>query len=472
MLKNPANHHLQSLSSENKTSHLLEASFSSYLSSNDEEAFKKKLTDSSRNLNPFREDDLLHMVKKKEEDGEIGVFSAEKYFNGGIVDSPRVPNMPARKVHHHHHHQKEKQEADKEEEPRKIKAGTPSIRSESSWNSQSALLKSAMKNSSRNDNNKKVKGKSFLANLGCKCYCSDKDSVDISSNTSGEICFSKNSSFGMVPEKTKTTPKKIFKTVSSSGLENQLVKMHLQEEEEEEAKARKSLEVFGSPILENRSKSMSFDKRHTIITVPIVASPKMQEEMDLSANSGGNYINDAASDASSDLFEIESLTGAIKSNPYLARQTSDATHNSGCLTPTTCYAPSEASIEWSVVTASAAEYSVMSDCDEQRSVATIRSPIRLSSFGASTNVESKGGSNNRDIQRRRAGNLLGCKSHKAVRVAGDAFLRCEKSSSSPHKLHQVTKTASYGTRHGQLGFANSQPMQRSHSPLASQFLYT
>ncbi|CAB4264614.1 unnamed protein product [Prunus armeniaca] len=67
------------------------------------------------------------------------------------------------------------------------------------------------------------------------------------------------------------------------------------------------------------------------------------------ANSGGViYHNESDSDASSDLFEIESLTG--KANPFLARQASDAA-TSGCMTPTTCYAPSEASIEWSVVTA-------------------------------------------------------------------------------------------------------------------------
>lgn len=463
---NSSLHHPQSLNSQTKNNHLLEASFSSYLNSN-EGNFGRKLADSSKNLNPFssnREDDLLHhMGKKKEEDEEIGVFSAEKYFNGGIEDSPRVSSMPARKPNPHPH-QKNKQET-APEETRKSKVpsrGTPSVRSESSWNSRSALLKSAVKNSSRGSK-KKAQGKSFLANLACKCSCSDKDSVDINSNASGEISFSKNDSFGVVPEKTMT-PQKAFKTVNF-GLENQLVKVQLEQDDEAE-KARKSLEVFGSPILENRSKSMSFDKR---LAVPpssssrdhhiAVSAPKMEEETDFS---GGNYINDAASDASSDLFEIESLTGR-KSNPYLTRQASDAA-NSGCVTPTTCYAPSEASIEWSVVTASAAEYSVLSDCDEQRSVATVRSPIR-SSF-ASTNGKSKA---NTDMQRRRSGSILGCKSHKAVRVAGDAFMRYEKPSSNTPRP-QMTKGGSFDSRHAQHTYA-SKPMQRSHSPHASQLLH-
>ncbi|XP_054776038.1 protein PHYTOCHROME KINASE SUBSTRATE 1-like [Prosopis cineraria] len=414
------------------------------------------------------------MGKKKGEDEEIGVFSAEKYFNGGIMeDSPSVSNnMPARKFQHHHRHlphQKEKQEANLEE-TRKSKVpsrGTPSVRSASSWNSQSALLKTALKNSSRNGR-KKVQGRSLIANLHCKCYCSDKDSVDVRSNNSGEISFSKNSvSFGVVHEKTSSSPKKSFETFYS-GLEDQLVNIQLQPEYEVE-KPRKSLEVFGSPIMETRSKSLSFDKRFTKPSSSssswnhhAAAAPK-SEEMDFSANSGGNYINDAASDASSDLFEIESFTGA-KSKPYLARQASDAA-NSGCVTPTTCYAPSEASIEWSVVTASAAEYSVLSDCEEQRSVATMRSPI-TNTFGSSTNGKSKA---NGDMQRRKSGSLLGCKSHKAVRVAGDAFIRHQKASSN---IPQVTKTGSFDPRHGvQHAYGLQQPRQRSHSPNASQLLY-
>ena len=49
----------------------------------------------------------------------------------------------------------------------------------------------------------KLHRKSFLAGLGCKCYCYDKNSVDISHHA-GEISFSKNSSQG------KTTSRNMF----------------------------------------------------------------------------------------------------------------------------------------------------------------------------------------------------------------------------------------------------------------------
>ncbi|CAH2045688.1 unnamed protein product [Thlaspi arvense] len=81
------------------------------------------------------------------------------------------------------------------------------------------------------------------------------------------------------------------------------------------------------------------------------------------------------SDSSSDLFEIENLTG--KPKPCLTRQGSDAA------SPTR-HAPSEVSIEWSIVTASSADFSVMSEC--------ATSPVykqRLKHTNSSTNVTSQ-----------------------------------------------------------------------------------
>ena len=65
-----------------------------------------------------------------------------------------------------------------------------------------------------------------------------------------------------------------------------------------------------------------------------------------------------------------------KSNSFLGRWTSNVVYS--CASPTTCYAPSQLIIEWSVATASSLEYSTMSDYDDQRSIATTRSPIRTS----------------------------------------------------------------------------------------------
>ncbi|KAL1327733.1 hypothetical protein HN51_037739 [Arachis hypogaea] len=462
-----------------------DAIFSPYLNKNQ---------GTSQKLSPFiRRDSFQHHhgEKKKEEDGEIGVFGAEKYFNDGEVDSSSVASSSiatSKYLHQHRDHHQIAQES----------YGTPSIRSESTCNSQSALLHSAMmmRNSQRNNknknmNNNKALAKSFLAGIGIKCSCSDKNSVEINDHA-GEISFSKTAIYDVylgktVPRKilnsgadSDTHSPKISKPVekfigvglnkdfpfspvsSSSGLGNHFVKMQIQssqaqeegEEGEEEEEPRKSLAVFGSPILSHKSKSSSFDKKLRI--------PKRMEDIidhhkhnHLGANSGSNF-NDAASDASSDLFEIESIKG---NNSFLARQAT-----SGCGSPTG-YAPSEASIEWSVVTASAA---VMSDCDEQMSEVTVRSPIRVPVAASSSR---------RETQRRRSHGMLlgGCKSHKAVRVAGDAFITYEKPNSNVNSPQSRHHRISNSSSHSQLArFQKESSKVARHAYAAtppSQLLY-
>ncbi|KAE9605521.1 hypothetical protein Lal_00025366 [Lupinus albus] len=483
-------HQLHTFNSQNNnTNHLRDASFSSYLNSNE-----KAFAESSQNLDSFignKNDHTLEGVKK-EEDGEIEVFEAEKYFNGEEVESTTVAKVDAKK----YQYQKDEQTA-LESREYTIQRGIPSVRSESSWNSQSALLQSAVRNRTN-----KVRKKSFLASLGCKCYCSDKNSVDVSDHA-GEISFKKTPTYG-IPHREKT-PKNLFNadldanhsvkiskphaellinkdvyfqnqeklemelsrenslaafSAMNSSLGNQLVKMQL----EEIGTPRKSLQVFGSPILDRRSsRSLTLDKKFSMPSWE--GTPKM-EENDFSANSGGNYNDDdAESDASSDLFEIESFTGKSNSTTFRTRPTSNVA--SGCDSPS-FYAPSEASIEWSVVTASAVEYSAMSDYDDQGSVATIRSPLRTSL--TSSNGKPKG---SRQVLRRRPAMLLGCKSHKAVGVADDAFTTSEKPRSNSQSrrrsdtFSQVTrfqeepKEGKFGARHGQHAYA-APSLQRSH----------
>ncbi|XP_058746029.1 protein PHYTOCHROME KINASE SUBSTRATE 1-like [Vicia villosa] len=352
-----------------------------------------------------------------EESGEIEVFGAEKYFNRKVVETPRAATKY------------------------QVEYGTPSISSISTWNSQNALLKRDSEKSIKD----KVHAKSVLSRLGLKCSCSDKNSVDISDHA-GEISFNnKTSNYGAVHE--KSTPKtefnlgldddisiKLRKASSEffinkdlyfqkqenlsvglnsemnsfpSNSRNHVVKMQFPLDEEKTP--RKSVEVFGSPnpILTNSKRSsLSIDKR-------LIFSSKMEEIVD--ANYDDDDDDDAGSDASSDLFEIESLKEK-SSNNLLNRRTSDAA--------STCYAPSEASVGWSVVTASAA---VMSDCEDQMSEFTVRSPLKVI----------------RENPRRSPGILLGCKSHKAVtvRVAGDAFITYEKQSLSPKIGNRIENNA-------------------------------
>ncbi|KAK7317992.1 hypothetical protein RJT34_02678 [Clitoria ternatea] len=464
MITNSNNfHELQTFNSEKSSNHLSDAIFSPYTNYNE----------GNLNSHPFimsNKKSPLNQLEKKQENGEIGVFGAERYFNVGEVETPRSPYIASATTTKYLHHQRDEQ-VGVNTRKYQLQYGTPSILSESTSNSQSALLQSKMmRNKNNSSMSRKDKGqtKSVLSGFGFKCSCSDKDSVD-----AGEVSFSKSStSYASLHRKTtsrklidiaaldathsikicKPNPELLkinrekenntlpFSTLSPPGLGNQnhLVKMQFQIREEEED-PRKSLEVFGSPVLssnKSRTKSLSIDRRLTTTMSSRDYSAPRIEEIDSS------YVNDAASDASSDLFEIESIKS--KTNPFLARQASDAA--SSCMSPTTGYAPSEASIEWSVVTASAA---VMSDCEEQMSEVTIRSPIRTqftSSNGKAKNI--------REVQRvRRPSMLLGCKSHKAVRVAGDAFITYEKPSktntSQVARFPSESKIGNFGARHGQ-----------------------
>lgn len=488
----------QTLSYESNNNNLRDASFSSYLNGA-EENFVNKLVESSQNLNPTiaSQEEQHYLHKKKEEDEEIGIFSAEKYFNGAMDNSPRLPKVSAS------NHQYVKDDQIKVAPVKtKIQPGTPSVRSESSWNSQSALLQSALKNPFPKQINK-VQRKSFFAGLRCKCSCSDKDSVDINEHV-GETSFKKSANCSTVQGKAITKEPIIssqpidtvqndkpaggltkedlglntencfsFPTMNSGG-EDLPIKVHFGEEEQEEIKPKKSLEVFGCPVMEKRNKSLSLEGRLSMLSWG--ATPRL-EEMEFSATPGGESYNDAASDASSDLFEIESLTG--KANPFLARQGSDAT--SGCATPTACYAPSEASIEWSVVTASAAEFSVMSDYEELRPPTTATSPMKT--FSVASNAKTR---TITELPKRRPSISLGCKSHKAVRVAGDAYTTNEKAANYDARIRRVpdsftpmtrfqaeAKLTGFDSRQRQHAhaLAATRSLPRSHPPRPSNLLY-
>ncbi|XP_043805251.1 protein PHYTOCHROME KINASE SUBSTRATE 1-like [Manihot esculenta] len=171
--------------------------------SNSDDTFVRKLAESNRNVSAQDvEVEEHHYLGNKKEDGEIGTFGAEKYFNGCVdKDSPRLTSIILK-----HLQPKKDGQLNDYMVPMKpnIHPETPSINSESTWNSQSALLQSVQRKTSEAKTNK-VHGKNFLAVLGCKCSCSDKDSIDVEDDDDdehiGEISFKRSSNAPMLQGK-------------------------------------------------------------------------------------------------------------------------------------------------------------------------------------------------------------------------------------------------------------------------------
>lgn len=333
-------------------------------------------------------------IANKIEDGEIDIFSADKYFSGRMdEDDATKANLIARR-----RHQDKKADLDHTEGHIKpnLQAQTPSVYSESSCNSGSALLRRQGKA------NKAPPKKNFFANLGCKCACSDKNSVDVED-------YSNDYNQNVKADNIKTSPH-THKVQS------------LQEQEEE----RKSLEVFGCSFRENGNKSFSLERRMNMLAWDAI--PKGEEIEIQGPMMNGESIKDTESEASSDLFEIECLS--CSANPVVS--------------PTNCYAPSEASVEWSVVTASAAEFSVLSDSEEQVSTITDLASRKMK----------KPTGNVSELPKTRYGGILsGCKSQKSVRVVEDVYTtapRITRSDSFTKMMKfktDTTKNVGFGSKY-------------------------
>ncbi|XP_071731592.1 protein PHYTOCHROME KINASE SUBSTRATE 3-like [Rutidosis leptorrhynchoides] len=156
---------------------------------------------------------------------------------------------------------------------------------------------------------------------------------------------------------------------------------------------RVSIEVFGSGTLTKGDIARNLVRKMSILTWDAI--PKSKESV---------ICDDVASEASSDLFEIENIS-----------RTEWKDYESSVMSPSTQCAPSEASIEWSVVTASAAEYaSVYSGYDEKHTV-----------YNTRTTAKSKTGPT-RKAQTPRTNGLLGCKGYESTNVAEPIHRSIEK----------------------------------------------
>ncbi|KAL9149332.1 hypothetical protein ABFS82_12G103000 [Erythranthe guttata] len=377
--------------SSSKTSEIItkntrDPSFSSFLDGA-EETFVLKLGGGGATQ------DHNFVGKKKSDDREIDVFDAEKYFNEGLTNHA-TPKAVGAKI------------LSKKDEPVEIFAGkekgtksngTLSLRSESSSNSRSTLL--LQTNSKKQHHLKKPANykKGFLATIGCNCSCTDKNSVVIENGKSRQ-------------ENHKTRDHLVRKSLS----EYTCVRF-------EESELRVSSEGhFSFPVFNSKNGKPQDNDQET--KIPQISRTD----------------NDSDSDASSDLFEIESLSKGNSS--YLSRQASDGL---SCVTPTNCYAPSEASIEWSVVTASAADFSAISDSEE----------LKYSN--------SKTGSKEVVPKVVRPSILSGCKSDKAVGVVGDAH---NNNNNNNNRSNEQLGNISNSRRH-LVGESLIQPLTRFHEEI-------
>ncbi|CAA2953361.1 Hypothetical predicted protein [Olea europaea subsp. europaea] len=411
-----------STSSMSISRNLGRTSFSWYLNGG-EKTLVHKPADSNQSQNSSSSTTHIpfHLGKKKAEDTEIDVFTADKYFNEGTVDSPKTKELPNQK-------HKKKDPLQIFDIKEKTTTSPQSIHSESSGNSRSLLLHNIPRNQQPC---RKSNKKSFLANIGCSCSGNEKNSVEID-DYKGDNYLNKSISSRVDNGKAKQELENRDVVASKEDLQgkkldeiqvklktedhisfpvfnpktvNPAVEMELQEVEDN---SMISLEVFGLPILQNGKNSLILEKKLTMLKWDTI-SPRV-EEIEVPASSNRAY-KDSDSDTSSDLFEIESLSK--NANSFISRQESDGNSMSTCFTPTTCYAPSEASIEWSVITASGADLSTMSDTEERRPTITTAAATATIAYPQKTVLNLP--------KWHRPSILSGCKSHTAVRVAGDAF---------------------------------------------------
>ncbi|XWS37365.1 hypothetical protein CRYUN_Cryun19dG0036800 [Craigia yunnanensis] len=354
--------------------------------------------------------------RNKGEEGEISIFGAEKYLNMKMDDdSPRLDN----KYSNNHSLKMENQVDLNQMTPRRW-PGTPSASSEASWNSQTVFLRSFMRNRSENKQ-KKVDGRSFFSNLSCTGYCSDRKSVYVNQNVVHGRVHGKdyrkehiqinhrpiNMDRRKLPQ-AKFPVKDEFDSqsfdkmsvassrevyfgppVQKPGQQNVTVKTQLDD-------PRKSLEVFGSTAVKKGDITKNLERKLSMLTWDAIPNAPTISSISRSCRGG----DDIESDASSDLFEIDNISGSGQA----------------------------------LFTASAADCTFVSDYNEKKPVEKIRAPESKTAIRVVNGKVLP----DKEAQRSRSGGILGCKSQKAVMVAETAHRSDEKS--KPSHLHQLPKS--------------------------------
>ncbi|KAK9748043.1 hypothetical protein RND81_02G031400 [Saponaria officinalis] len=343
--------------------HLRDVSFSSYLDSTERD-FVRNLAASIHNNNQSPagwESSVttprLSRGKNRISRVELDVFGAERYFNEKLED--QKSQIPKRNhgVRSQHKSMREKTLDQLENKSTysttstiSHKSPTPSLKSQESYNSQSNGLK-------------------LLSNL--QGVCSNKKSIYTIKN-----------------QNIVQSPKLSYKGDNKSRESNKI--SHYQDHFEfpiiHDEQPRKSLEVFGfKHIGKQDTIAQNIERKLSILAWDAIPNSKNNASF---VKVDHYDQHDVRSEASSDLFEIENISGN-----HVSHQSS--------------YATSEASIEWSVVTASAADQLSVASirCENYQKVSNmVKMKVQKSSSS------SLGGAM-----------LLGCKSHKAIDVIVGSF---------------------------------------------------
>ncbi|GAB4860737.1 hypothetical protein Ancab_035900 [Ancistrocladus abbreviatus] len=394
---------------DNQDIHLRDASFSSYLDMEDRDYvhnLAELIHSSSPSLTSAKSGSAPSSLgRNRSSNSELCVFGAERYFSDNLDGESTIARKKAAV---------RKQRCMKEVRDNhliKNRSPAPSLKSEASWSSQTTFLPCFTRNPCQTKP-KKFAGLRFFNGFWCKGSCDEsvnahQSIVSYQGNgirKNGEVA-SKNPLAACARQHPQTRfqaheEKRIIKPGREGYfgfpiIDTAPITVNKIGKDKVEELPKKSLEVFGYNKMEKDEVSLPVETGIPMITWDAI--PKSQI---ISSETSGKKFEDAGSDSSSDLFEIEDLSGAGRE--ILCCQTSDMA--SSCLTPRTQYEPSEVSIEWSVVSASAANSSAVSCPDEEIQ-------MRKSAISAETSKQ------NRTKRGQQSGDLFGCKTQKAVNVA-------------------------------------------------------
>lgn len=344
-------------------------------------------------------------------EAEISVFGAERYFNTPLQPLHTNSNSDRRRESQGGAGEDNGDEA---ASVATVRPGTPSACSEGSRStamllkSSSAALRRSLSSSQRNHHRRQRRrqwllegSRSFFSTLGCTGSCTDEKSVVVADPNQGQSSLGQDQNhhqsrrFRYEARSTKRAEDHFaFPILNSSGEESKKPPPPPPDDP-----PRMSLEVFGSkeaPLGVVDEVAAHLERKLSVLTwdaIPASVPPKpsgygggSRVSPKTSRGGGGDDID---SDASSDLFEIENITANRRG--YAEPAAVVSARNSG-------YEPSEASIDWSVVTASAAaDVADPEQYDEKKISAKAAAAKRRPGIG-----------------------MLGCKTQKSVRVAENA----------------------------------------------------